>query len=313
MAEHSGRRRLKQVSLVAALCALFFILGVCLAPALITADLNNWGLWLRDFAKSPGIAAVAALIALFGILRQVAVSRESLQHQRETAAGSSWWDSFEWASGRALPGREGDIPLPGEVTISTLQSLARTASTDVQRAACSGLIEALTPRVGSGTPTVASAESAEASNEAAFRALTSYVKANNGTVAASPAAEATVREYEIYKRRVLNALATLSPGILVFREPEISNSRADAVVEVEGVPVALEVSFARTPVVVRARSFAAAQLRQDDATAPLVLVSRFASPFSPEEERSLRVVIAQWETSDDDDNLREALVRASQL
>lgn len=316
MAKDTEQRQWKRPLILVALCAFFFVLGVCVAPALITADLDNWGAWVRDFAKSPGIAVVAALIALIGILRQVAVSRDSLEHQRETATASSWWKSFEWASSRALPGREGDIPLPNEVTISTLQSLSSSAVTDVQRVACSGLIDALAVQVVVEAPTVSSAEPAasdRSANRAAFRALVSYVDANNGTAAASPAAEAAVRDYEKYRDSVLAAVKSLGPEIRVFREPDISNSKADAVVEVRGVRVALEVSFARTSSVTRARFYAAAQLRQDVSADPLVLVSRFASPFSSDEESRHRVVIAQWNDPNDNDRLSKALRRASHL
>lgn len=290
-----------------------FLAGAGSAPAIFIPDLHAWASWIGDYLKSPGIAVIAALIALFGISRQVAVSRETLKHNRDSDADTSWWRSFEWAASRALPENEGSSPLPADVIISTLQSLARSATTDVQRVACAGLIDALAPRVvnvAEGTP---GSETTGGSTNAAFLALRSYVSASNGTTAASPAAEATVREYEAYKHRVLAALSTLPAPIRAFREPEISNSKADAVVMVGDTRVALEVSYARTPSVVRARFNAAAHLRQDLTTAPLVLVSRFDSPFPDGGGSAERVVVAKWNSPADNDGLRAALERAARL
>lgn len=290
-----------------------FLAGVSFAPAVLEPNLHLWGSWLSDYLKSPGIAVIAALIALFGISRQVAVSRETLKHNRDSDADTSWWRSFEWAASRALPDKDGGSPLPADVIISTLQSLARSATTDVQRVACAGLIDALAPRVVNVGENSSGGETTGSSTNAAFLALRSYVNASNGTTASSPTAEATVREYETYKNSVLAALLTLPAPIRVFREPEISNSKADAVVMVGDKRVALEVSYARTPSVVRARSNAAAQLRQDPTTAPLVLVSRFDSPFADGAASTKRVVVVKWNSPADNETLRQALEEAAQL
>ncbi|GEM_PF-7078115 len=287
--------------------------GAYLALALATADLANWGLWARDFAKSPGAAAFAALIAaaiaFAGISRQVSVSRSALEHQREAASTARWWETFEWASSRALPIGEKDLPLPDSVTISTLQSLSQTTATDVQKVACAGVIDVLTSRLVSMSNEVGdSGEAAEPAASAAFDALASYVQASDGTSAASPRAEAAV-----YERRVLQALNSLSTDIRAFREPRVGDTRTDAVVELGDAKVAVEVTFSRTPQVVRARVRSAAQQRRDNGAIPLVLVSRFSSPFTPSEEAELRVVVAQWNTPEDNEILLSALRRASML
>ena len=287
--------------------------GAYLALALATADIANWGLWARDFAKSPGAAAFAALIAaaiaFAGISRQVSVSRSALEHQREAASTARWWETFEWASSRALPIGEKDLPLPDSVTISTLQSLSQTTATDVQKVACAGVIDVLTSRLMSMSNEVEdSDEAAEPGASAAFDALASYVQASDGTSAASPRAEAAV-----YERRVLQALNSLSTEIRAFREPGVGHTRTDAVVELGDAKVAVEVTFSRTPQVVRARVRSAAQQRQDNGAIPLVLVSRYSSPFTPSEEAELRVVVAQWNTPEDNELLLSALRRASML
>lgn len=274
--------------------------------------MDEWGLWARDFAKSPGAAAFAAVIAasmaFVGISRQVAVSRSALDHQRDAANTTVWWETFEWASTRALPAGETDVPLPDSVTISTLQSLSLTATNDVQRAACAGVIDALTARVDIGTESHEQDVAHETPSSAALNALTSYVAASGGTRAASAKAEAVV-----YEHKVLSALTTFGPDFRVFREPPGTDSRADAVVEVRGEKVAVDVSFARTPQVVRARARSAAMHRRELNLGPLVLVSRFPPPFTPEEEAEMRVVVAQWDSVEDMTHLRDALLRASNL
>jgi len=306
-------RRWPGALLIGALCIVSGATGAYLALALATADIANWGLWARDFAKSPGAAAFAALIAaaiaFAGISRQVSVSRSALEHQREAASTARWWETFEWASSRALPIGEKDLPLPDSVTISTLQSLSQTTATDVQKVACAGVIDVLTSRLMSMSNEVEdSDEAAEPGASAAFDALASYVQASDGTSAASPRAEAAV-----YERRVLQALNSLSTEIRAFREPGVGHTRTDAVVELGDAKVAVEVTFSRTPQVVRARVRSAAQQRQDNGAIPLVLVSRYSSPFTPSEEAELRVVVAQWNTPEDNELLLSALRRASML
>jgi hypothetical protein len=114
-------------------------------------------------------------------------------------------------------------------------------------------------------------------------------------------------------RKVLAALASLSPDVSAFREPQIGDSAVDAVVEVDNVPVTVGVTFARTPMVVRARVRSVVQRRGDKTLNPLVFVSRFPSPFAAEEEAEMRIVVAQWNSPDDDNRLLGALRRAGAL
>lgn len=299
------------------------VAGAYAALALATAELENWGQWLRDFAMTPGAAAFAALvaagIAFFGISRQVRVSQSALEHQREDASQLAWWRTFEWTSSRALPLCQNDVPLPQAVTISTLESLAKAATTDVQRAACSGVIDVLSSRV---LPVVESdvaapSSAADQDSSAAVDALLSYVEANGGTSAASSKAEAVMYQPRVagamYEQRVLAELSSLSPDVRAFREPSNSNSRADATLEIAGKRVAVEISFARTPLVVRARARSAAQHLQQSPACPLVLVSRFETPFSAAEEAQLRVVVATWNSPADNEELLAALHRAAAL
>ncbi|MFT2711642.1 hypothetical protein [Clavibacter sp. Sh2126] len=275
--------------------------------------MDNWSLWARDFAKSPGAAAFAALIAagiaFVGIGRQVAVSRSVLEHQRDAASTTSWWQTFEWASSRALPSSDKEHPLPDSVTISTLVALLQAATKEVQEAACREIIDVLASRVAlSEANDKESSEITEPEASAAFNALASYVKASNGTSAASPEAEAAV-----YERNVLYALTQLRSDIRAFREPLLGDARTDAVVEVAGSRVAVDVSYARTVQVVRARIQSIAERRRERALNPVVVVSRFPSPFTREQEAEMGVFVAQWNSPNDNRRLLEALGSASTL
>lgn len=299
------------------------MVGAYAALTLATANLENWGAWLRQFAMSPGVAAFAALaaagIAFAGISRQVGVSRSALDHQRQDASQLAWWRTFEWASGRGLPQGPDDVPLPHAVIINTLENLAKTATTDVQRSACSGLIDALTSRVLSfdDQDDVDRGTNEEDNSSSAINALMSYVDSSASTAAASASAEAALYEPRVeaakYEQAVLAALSGLSSDARVFLEPPVTDSRTDAIVEIAGRSASVEVSFARTPMVVRARARSASQHRRNAGLMPLVLVSRFQSPFSDEEEAELRVVVATWNSPADNESLLEDIRRASLL
>jgi hypothetical protein len=292
--------------------------GAAVVSALTTAESSALSLWAGDFVTSPGFAGVAAVaaavIASRSIGRQVAVSRSTLDHQRDAADKATWWKTFEWASSRAVPVREDDNALPESVTISTLEGLQETATDDVQRRACKGMIEVLTPQVVMSDDAREASEATRTDPSAALEALISYVDASDGTPAASPAARAAVAAMAgMYHSTVLSALPTLGPNIQVHRQPPGTDSEVDAVVVVDGAAVGLEVIYSRTPEVVRARTRSAAQKRRAKQLNPLVVVSRFPSPFTFEEEAEMRAVVVQWDSSDDNDRLLEALQRASKL
>lgn len=288
--------------------------GAYLALTLATANLANLGLWLRDFAKSPGAAATAAVIAagvaLTGIILNRRAASESLSLQETTSAADSWWVMFEWASERAVPSRSDDNALPGSVTVSTLARLADTATTEVQQAACAGMIDMLAARVEPRVPaesaqSVASetnAASAEAANESALTALDSYVQANRGTKAASSVAEAVVYENSVTKALV--AMSWAHDDLRVFRNPPDAGP-ADAIVKI---------GDARVAVIIKRLSSASAYanwFRHLSARSlgplPRVLVTphRLSKPFGDESAEAIAVV--QWNGPNDDPALLQAL------
>jgi hypothetical protein len=296
--------------------------GAYLAITWSTANLANWGQWLRDFAQSPGAAASAALIAAgiayTGIKRQVMVSRDTLTHQKNVAEASAWWSMFEWASDRAIPPRQSDRPLPSTVTISTLQQLAESATSEVQKIACAGVIGAVSEHIDPH-PIVPPPDTETASSESddsTFAALASYVESSRGTPAASAVAEALV-----YENEVLKALVYLSwddPALKILRNPPADrgvDSGADAVADVGGQRVVIQIKNARKVEGLRSRVAASLkhlQTRGDDTDRYLV-ITPFPSLLRPEQEAELNAVVTHWRLPSDTASLKEALYRAAAL
>jgi hypothetical protein len=292
--------------------------GAYLALTLATANLANSGLWLRDFAKSPGAAASAAVIAagvaLTGIILSRGAARESLALQETTSAADSWWVMFEWASERAVPSRSDDTALPGSVTVATLARLADTATAEVQQAACAGMIDMLAarvePRVPAEPPQVVDSEtpaaSTEAANESALAALSSYVQANRGTKAASAVAEAVVYENSVTK--ALIAMSWSQGDLRVFRNPSDAG-RADAIVEIGNQQVAVIIKR------LSSTSAFANWFHRIGAASPSLLPTVVVSPhpisknFEDAPVKSITAV--QWNSPNDDPVLLQALRAAA--
>ena len=111
----------------------FAVVSASIVLAIDRPNRASLGEWISDFAKSPGFAGLcaiaAAVLAFWGIHRQVAVSRKGLAHQREVEMKRAWWERFEWAASRAVPASKDGIPLPYDVILNTLTSLLDTATT----------------------------------------------------------------------------------------------------------------------------------------------------------------------------------------
>ncbi|MHA7304303.1 hypothetical protein ACX80E_03515 [Arthrobacter sp. TMN-49] len=297
------------------------VVGAYLAICLATANLAGLGQWLRDFAQSPGAAAFAALaaavIAFNGISRQVSVSRQSLAHQRESSMAGAWWDMFEWASDRAIPSRSDYQPLPKSVSIRTLQRLADDATSDIQAAACAGVIDILTKRIDSASaePDYGDNQPAQAGNdESTFEALASYVESNRGTPAASAVAEAAVYENEVLK--ALIGLSWDDPTVKIFpNPPSAPDPGFDATAEVNGRRVVIEIKAPRSAE--RLRNMALHTISRfrtrGTGTDAYLLITPFPSPLGPDRESELHAVATQWRTPRDTASLLEALRRASTL
>ncbi|WP_182064515.1 hypothetical protein [Curtobacterium sp. ME12] len=314
----SERRRRRQTAAWVVVAGLVGgAVGAYLALTLATANLANLGSWLRDFAKSPGAAATAAVIAagvaLTGIILNRRAASESLSLQETTSAADSWWVMFEWASERAVPSRSGDNALPESVTVATLARLADTATAEVQQAACAGMIDMLAARVEPRVPAESAqsfnsetkAASAEVANESALAALDSYVQANRGTKAASSVAEAVVYENSVTK--TLIALSWAHDNLRVFRNPPDAGP-ADAIVEIGDQRVA---------VIIKRLSSASAfanWFRHLGARSPGALPGVVVTPhpFSQRlgDESAESIAVVKWNDPNDDPALLQALYNA---
>lgn len=310
-------------------------LGLCGGIAWVSANHDAWGAYLRRFALSPGPAALAALfaavVAVFSIRTSSAASRGTLEHQKATANADAWWEMFEWVSDRAAPADAADRPLPTAVTVRTLERLADIATSEPQRAACSGMIDLLADefaaeqarraapnpsedddKTGGTEPTATRQTEQETESEmtadAALLALASYAAANEGRASASARAEGLA-----YFNEVNKALLSLSwdhKDVKLFRNPSGAGS-ADAILQFNGRQIA--VSIKRTSSV----EATTAWIRRERATArsgkPRLLISTTAPASSPSEERESRLVVVQWRTPYDNDNVLKAARRASLL
>jgi hypothetical protein len=302
-----------RVGTVAALLLLGACVGAITALGLATANIDNWAQWARDFAKSPGpaafVALVAAVIAYLGISKQARIARDALSHQQRAAKSDSWWEVFQWASGRAVPERKDDVSLPDEVTIDTLKRLALEATTDVQQTACAGMIDFLARRSlqevraenGSGFDGESDAQ------DATENALARYVSATQGTPAASAMAEARV-----YEARVISAVRSivhkLPGGSLVAGSGPMS---PDATVLVAGETILVEVRWGGERIKARRSVLRYVERnRSSGTTAPILFVSPWRDVLLAPEAEVLRVVTVQWTGPEDNDALLKGLSMA---
>lgn len=291
------------------------------------------GLWLRDFAKTPGAAALAALIAaciaLSGISRQVSVSRANLELERRREQDRSWWQSFEWAVSRGVPLDAAHRALREDVSINTFTALQASALTDVQRSACSGMLDILSterPTSDEDTSSNLPLDSESSESEAyviqgakTYEALATYVKASAGTAAASAGARA--RLYELQVLSVMEGFA--GPGVS-FLDPKWvklgpnSNRRyrPDAVMVLEGQYVNIESKYRDSAVSVSnwtglQRSIEAIRTRGIDTPVLFVSPQTFEIPDQVRKEWAFE--IARWQAPEDNESVRSALVRAAKL
>ncbi|MFI9487365.1 hypothetical protein ACIG47_13325 [Promicromonospora sp. NPDC052451] len=314
---HLVRRNISALWLAPTI-AISLLVGAYLAITLVTANLAAWGQWLRDFAQSPGAAAFAALtaavIAYSGISRQIKVSRESLAHQKDAAKTDAWWAMFEWVSDRAIPPRKEDEPLPTTVTISTLERLSEVATSGVQKAACAGVIDALTKNIGSRTtePPLDPDTTSPEPDDTTLAALDSYVESNRGTPAASMLAESF-----IYEDKVIKSLASLTAADPTLNNLQLqpADAGADAVVDVDGRQVLIQIKTARNPQYVGGMVFETIRKfrTRGSSTDGYLVITPFPSPLRPDQEAELRAVAAQWQAPTDNASLQAALHRASAL
>jgi hypothetical protein len=314
--------------------------GAYVALALSGPHTAGVGLWLRDFAKTPGAAGVAAVIAaglaFWGISRQVATSRANLEHEKLREQDRSWWQSFEWAVSRAVPLDRNHEALRLDVSIEVFNALlasakARNSSapTEVQQSACGGMLSILTSQIekdkrDAGAPAVHSvvpSETTSIEQDARTQsALESYVRAAQGTPGESAGARA-----RLFELQIVNAIRGFSDERIQVRDPRqvLRESGRDSfgywpdgLVSVGGRDVYIETKYyssASNAQLSHGIRQSLASIRGRGISDPMLVVTnqpptnvdRFRQEFAAE--------VTVWEASNDNRALREALVRASEL
>lgn len=205
------------------------------------------GEWFSDFVKSPGLAGasavVAASLALWGILTQVAVTKRGLEHQREVDSNRAWWDRFEWASARAVPRSSEEMPLPYEAVLSTLIKLTESAKDDVQRGAVGAITEvASRANRNAGSETEHEPDASHARAKLSLDLLTKYAE-----VAGNSPARSLAVTTQIYEHKVLEALERILPAGCVTTDIYYKNksnqppARPDAILEYKGKKILVEI------------------------------------------------------------------------
>ena len=336
-----SRRRFGKTADVASIVAggiLIAALGAFLGIALASANLANTGLWLRDFAKSPGATATAALLAatlaFWGISRQVTVSRHTLAHQRDAAAqilehqrktedSKAWWSTFEWSADRGIPSDPSDTALPLSVSMRTLEQLQESAQTDVQKAACSGVMDVLaqllspSEEVEDQPSSTARTEPGDPNYEGARAALSSYVVASRGTAAASPGSEARLYDLDatsaVEGLSIENAIVHILPAL---RGLAVDGSRArvtpDVAVEIGERTVLLEFkNYSTQTGAKRAILRTIGNFRAQGISLPVVILTPHSVEISPEWSEQNKCLAIQWRDNRDNDALREAIQEAA--
>ncbi|TFV81469.1 hypothetical protein E4V99_10715 [Microbacterium sp. dk485] len=286
------------------------IAGTVSAAAVLALDRpHRWGVgaWISDFAKSPGIAGVfavaAASLALWGILRQVAVARSSLSHQQTIETERSWWTRFEWASTRAVPSDPTAQPLPWNAVLSTFNALAVSAQDDVQRTAVGAIMEvAGRTEQTSESHRKRDVVSAATEGRPSVSALESYVHSTAGTPASSPVVEAL-----LYEAQVLEALKRVFGDSLNL--PARERNMADALVVRGQVQVAVEIrNFSETagPVSTDRLLAQLKTLRDVSGAAGAVVVAPGEIPYT-ERAPAADIRVVKWTSPEDDEALRLAV------
>lgn len=302
-------------------CGTGLAFGSFAAISLADADFGNWSFYLRDWAKSPGPAAIGALVAAsvaaWSIHLQVNAARDAARKQETAARIAAWWQMFEWASERAVPSAKDGIALPESVTIGTLQQLSATAENRAQKTACGSMIDVLTERVAAATPTadeegarndrVEHARDAEARD---FNALAAYVESTKGTPAASPMAEAL-----LYERSVILSISDLGEGYKVL-QPARDGGPLDVIIDHYGHSVGIVVKYIRDPrsknsvnrLVHTYRDIRSRMV----SSMPVLLVSPMdAQELEARFPKDSQVIPVQWRSAEDDEVLHAAIVQAA--
>lgn len=300
----------------------FAVVSASIVLAIDRPNRASLGEWISDFAKSPGLAGLcaiaAAVLAFWGIHRQVAVSRKGLAHQREVEMKRAWWERFEWAASRAVPASKDGIPLPYDVILNTLTSLLDTATDEVQRVTIRAVAEEAAERQGdfgkrkglSGGHSPSEILRLLQEEDRMQQALRNYARSAGSTSARSGIVDAS-----LYERQVVEALKRLlSPRNVQDGQGILSQLwvGADAMVNYMGKSIVIDVEYSRNKGEInsgRARNAVEQVLsliEEVGADAGLIVSPRGLRAGALDQENSNILAVA-WESPEDDNTLKSAL------
>ena len=309
----------------------FAVVSASIVLAIDRPNRASLGECISDFAKSPGLAGLcaiaAAVLAFWGIHRQVAVSRKGLAHQREVEMKRAWWERFEWAASRAVPASKDGIPLPYDVILNTLTSLLDTATDEVQRVTIRAVAEEAAKRQGdfgkhkglSGGHSPSEISRLLQEEDRMQQALRNYARSAGSTSARSGIVDASLYEHQVVealKRLLSPRNVQYGQGILsqlgVGASDRIVLRGADAMVNYMGKSIVIHVEYSRNKGEInsgRARNAVEQVLsliEEVGADAGLIVSPRGLRAGALDQENSNILAVA-WESPEDDNTLKSAL------
>lgn len=275
------------------------------------------GAWISDFAKSPGLGGISALaaasLALWGIFAQTNVAKRSLNHQRQVDKNSAWWERFEWTSSRAVPRSKDETPLPYEAVLSTLTSLAETATDDVQRRAVGAITQiAAEEESGGKSADTVRLNTLPTELTARIEALQKYSQAAGDSPARSTAIDAQLYEFQVTEalKRILDP-DSVRTGDVYPNTVTSGRIAPDALVVHNGKRIVVEIKNYKKPwfnnrnTVLQVRNL----IEATNAHAGIVVTPTEIPAVS--QFKSLGIITAKWSSTEDDSTLRTALDSAT--
>lgn len=284
-----------------------YLVDLCVRIAIHRAGLDTLGAWWGRFLISPAVGGLAALVAA---IIGASMLWKQLQHTKEKDFDSAWWEKFEWTTDRAYPSVQTEQAIPHGLATTILQTLADTATDDLQRLACGGFMDHLyeLERKQQVSAAPGSADSAaqttviDGSSE--NDALASYVKATKNTPARSVVAEAL-----LYERQVIEALAELGDAQLVSPSAASRGYRPDAELLFKGHMISVEVKYwsetGHTQGLTRTRIKRLVQNLSGTERRWLIVSPIDVGAVASEFDSS--VAFAKWTSGSDNSNLKYAL------
>jgi hypothetical protein len=207
---------------------------------LLWKPIERWISFGEDFATSPAMAGIAAVVAATigsrALKRQLDHTREEATHARTRDEEASWWEKFEWVTDRILPKDAAQKTLEKPLALALSTSLLNMSTADFQRAAVGGVIDHYLSPVkkgkaqGHGTST---ADSSDASPDFLY-ALQEYVKATQNSPRGSGVAS-TLLKGTLFELEVKEALRPYVP----YKDPSEDDrfdrgSTPDAIITIDG-------------------------------------------------------------------------------